>query len=132
MNDARGNLIRYRIEKARATLVDARILADAQRWNTCVNRLYYACFYAVSALLALHDLSSVRHTGVRSLFNQHFVKTGKIPEELAQLYNDIFERCQESDYMDFITFEESQIILWLPEVEKFVEHIAREIALESD
>ena len=52
-----GDLVRYRLQRARQTLEDARILANASRWNPCVNRLYYACFYAVSALLLQDGLS---------------------------------------------------------------------------
>jgi uncharacterized protein (UPF0332 family) len=99
---------------------DARILANAGRWNACVNRLYYACFYGVSALLARHGLSSPKHTGVRSLFNRHYVKTGKTPKELARIYNDLFERRQEGDYIDFVMFQESQVLQWLSEAEPFV------------
>jgi len=51
------DLVPYRLEKARETLEDARILANAGRWNACVNRLYYACFYSVSALLVKDNLS---------------------------------------------------------------------------
>jgi len=32
-------LIRYRLERAQESLEDARLLADADRWNACVNRL---------------------------------------------------------------------------------------------
>jgi uncharacterized protein (UPF0332 family) len=45
------DLVQYRLRRARETLQDAHILANAERWNPCVNRLYYACFYVVSALL---------------------------------------------------------------------------------
>jgi uncharacterized protein (UPF0332 family) len=78
-----SDLVQYRLQRARETLEDARILATASRWNPCVNRLYYACFYAVSALLIQHGLFSSKHTGVRSLFNRHYVRTRKIPKELA-------------------------------------------------
>jgi uncharacterized protein (UPF0332 family) len=61
--------IHYRLERAQESLDDARLLADADRWNACVNRLYYSCFYAVSALLVRDGLSSSRHTGVRSLLS---------------------------------------------------------------
>jgi uncharacterized protein (UPF0332 family) len=71
-----------------------------------------------------HDLSSARHTGIRSLFNQHFVKTEKISKKFAQIYNDLFERRQESDYLDFIRFEEKQVSPWIGNVEQFVEHVA--------
>lgn len=124
MKEAKDDLVRYRITKARETIEDARILANADRWNPCVNRLYYACFYAVSALLMQHDLSSARHTGIRSLFNQHFVKTEKISKKFAQIYNDLFERRQESDYLDFIRFEEKQVSPWISNAEQFVEHVA--------
>jgi uncharacterized protein (UPF0332 family) len=88
------DLVRYRLARAHETLEDARILARAGRWNACVNRLYYVCFYGVSALLVRDGLSSSKHTGVRSLFNRHYVKTGKIPKDLARIYNDLFERMQ--------------------------------------
>jgi uncharacterized protein (UPF0332 family) len=45
------DLIIYRMSRAKETLQDAELLADGKRWNACVNRLYYSCFYAVSALL---------------------------------------------------------------------------------
>jgi uncharacterized protein (UPF0332 family) len=117
------DLISYRLARANETMEDARILANAGRWNACVNRLYYACFYVVSALLVRHGLSSSKHTGVRSLFNKHYVKTGKIPKDLARIYNDLFERRQEGDYIDFVKFQESQVLPWISEAEQLIEHI---------
>jgi uncharacterized protein (UPF0332 family) len=116
-------IVLYRLDRARQTLEEAQILADAGRWNLCVNRLYYACFYAVSALLVKGGLASSKHTGVRSLFNKHFVKTGKVPAEVARIYNDLFERRQEGDYMDFVYFKETDVIPWIPDAKRFVEHI---------
>jgi uncharacterized protein len=48
------DLVLYRMTRADESLEDARILAKAERWNACVNRLYYACFYGVSALLVIN------------------------------------------------------------------------------
>ena len=115
----------YRMTRANETLEDARILANAGRWNACVNRLYYACFYAVSALLVYQGLSSSKHTGVRSLFNRHYVKTGKVPKDLARIYNDLFERRQEGDYIDFVRFQESQVLPWISKAEQLVEYVRR-------
>lgn len=110
--------------RASETLEDARVLARAERWNACVNRLYYACFYAISALLLLDGLTSSKHAGVRSIFNKQYVKAGKIPKYLARIYNDLFERRQESDYMDFVDFQRDQVLPWISEAEKLVSHIA--------
>ena len=113
----------YRMARSQETLKDARILANAGRWNACVNRLYYACFYAVSALLVRHGLSSSKHTGVRSLFNRQYVKTGKVPKEFARTYNDLFERRQEGDYIDFVRFQESQVLPWISKAEELIVYI---------
>lgn len=124
MTEWSKDLVLYRMTRADATLEDARILARAERWNACVNRLYYSCFYAVSALLVLDGLSSSKHAGIRGLFNRQYVKTGKIPKDLARIDNDLFERRQEGDYIDFVSFQEAQVLPWISKAEEFIGYIA--------
>lgn len=132
MNKELYDLIKYRIDRAREALEEARILAGSGHWNACVNRLYYACFYAVSALLSKHDLSSSKHSGVRSFFNHNFVKTGIFPKETAVIYNSLFERRQEGDYEVFITFKENDVSPWLKETEVFVNAKKKLIELDTE
>jgi uncharacterized protein (UPF0332 family) len=131
VNEPLEALIRYRLERAQESLANARLLADAASWNTCVNRLYYSCFYAVSALLARDRLASSRDTGIRSLFNRHYVRTGIVPRELARLYNDLFERRQESDYADFVRFHADQVRPWIPRTEAFIAHMTSLLSREN-
>ena len=91
MTPERQALVRYRMERAQEALTAAELLAGSGLWNARVNRLYYACFYVVSALLLQPGVSSTKHSGVRSLFNRRFVKTGAVAAELGVLYNDLFE-----------------------------------------
>jgi uncharacterized protein (UPF0332 family) len=102
MND----LIRYRLDRAHESLAEAEIMAEQKHFNTCINRLYYACFYSVIALLETKGLSSAKHSGVRSLFNKNFVMTEIIGKDLAAVFNDLFEYRQESDYEDFFVMDE--------------------------
>ena len=44
MTEWSQELIDYRLQRSRAALADAKALAQAGSWNTCVSRLYYACF----------------------------------------------------------------------------------------
>ena len=113
-------LIHYRLGCAQESLDDARLLAEANRWNACVNRLYYSCFYAVSALLVRDGLSSSRHTRVRGLLNRHYVRTGMVPRDSARVYNDLFERRQEGDYADFVRFQADQVSPWILQTEAFI------------
>lgn len=132
MTEALNDFIRYHISRAKESLEEASVLAAAGHWNGCVNRLYYACFYAVSALLSKEDLSSSKHSGVRSIFNRKFVKTGIISKETAVIYNSLFERRQESDYEVFFVFKETDVKPWLEDVEEFVDSVIKAIGLDAE
>ena len=49
--------VRYWMKRAREALEEADVMARAGHWNTCLSRQYFACYYAVSGLLARHGLS---------------------------------------------------------------------------
>jgi len=118
-----GDLVQHLLMRSKESLVEAKILADTNHWNTCVSRLYYSCFYAASALLQKHGLSSSKHSGVRSLFNNHFARTKTVSKEVSAIYNDLFDRRQESDYGPFFVFEETDVKPWFKEVETFIDTI---------
>jgi len=67
--------------------------------------LYYAAFYAARALLALREVDSARHSGLISLFQQHFIKTGLLAAEIGKTLARAFEKRQNSDYEDFATVD---------------------------
>ncbi|MBR7034543.1 MAG: HEPN domain-containing protein, partial [Bacteroidales bacterium] len=48
--------------------------------------MYYACFYAASALLIANEIQVKSHEGVRQQLGLHFVLTGKIPQEQGDFY----------------------------------------------
>lgn len=47
----RYDIVAYRIECAEKTLGEIDNLLALKYYNNAVNRMYYACYYAVSALL---------------------------------------------------------------------------------
>jgi uncharacterized protein (UPF0332 family) len=124
MTGADEHIIQYRLERARETLDEARAMAATAHWNGCANRLYYACFYAVWALLHRRRLSTRKHTGVRALLNQHFAKPGLVADDLADLYNDLFDTRHEADYEDLVRMTEEDVRPWIAEAERFVEVVA--------
>lgn len=69
---------------------------------------------------------------MRSLFNQHFVKTGKVPKDLTQIYNDLFERGLEGDYIDFVNFKQYQVLPLIPKAEALVKHIISMVEKEAN
>ncbi|MCD4833135.1 MAG: HEPN domain-containing protein [Bacteroidales bacterium] len=124
----RKELISYRIKRANDTLNEIELLVENQLWNTAVNRLYYACYYAVIALLVKNKIEAQTHGGVRQMFGLHFIKTGLIDKELGKYYSDIFDKRQTGDYDDFVDYIKEDVIelitpakQLLAEIEKLVE-----------
>ena len=113
----------YRIQKAKDTIVEVEIHIQNEFWNTAINRMYYACFYAVSALLVKHGIETSSHKGIRQLFGKMFVKTGKFDKELAKHYTDLFEKRHKGDYNDFFEFDKETVIRLLPISKKFIKKI---------
>jgi uncharacterized protein (UPF0332 family) len=118
-------LIRYKQKKARDTLEDAALLFHSGRLFSTLNRICYALFYEVVALLLTADLSSAKHTGVRALFNEHFVRAGKVPVELGRFYTRMYDFRQKGDYGDFIEFEREKVKEWLDQASMFIDEMDR-------
>jgi hypothetical protein len=116
-------LVNYRLQRAREALDEAKILFDRGHLNTYVNRLYYACFYAASALLLTKGFSTSKHGYLRSLLHREFVKTGVISKELGNCFDDLFDSRQKGDYADFIRFKAEDVAGWLKPTQEFVDHI---------
>jgi len=130
MTAERKEIVEHRLLRARKTLASAKVLLDTQEYIGTVNRLYYACFYAVTALLETRGLASSKHSGVLSFFNKHFVRTGFVQGELGKFYKDLFERRHEGDYTDFIEFTQERVSEMCQAATNFIDEISRHIEQE--
>lgn len=69
MTPEQGELVQYRLARAKGSLDEARLLLANGHACTAVTRIYYVCFYALSALLLTEGKSSPKHSGIRGLSN---------------------------------------------------------------
>jgi hypothetical protein len=101
MTGSLQELCAYRISQARETLREADVLLrEEMSLRSVMNRLYYAMFYAVLALLQTKQLGTSKHSGAIALFDREFVKTGVFPKELSKALHRAFELRQKGDYME--------------------------------
>lgn len=113
-------LVEYRIQHAKKTFSEVRIIADNGFYNTAINRLYYACYYAVIALLLKNNIATQTHAGVKQMLGLHFVKTNILNPEFARFYAQMFNNRISGDYDDFITFDLEMIEELIPQTESFI------------
>lgn len=121
MSDIDKEIIQYRINRAYETLEEARIMVQHKKWNAAVNRMYYACYYIVIALLKPH----ATHSGVKAQFNKYVASTSKIDPALAKFYNHIIQDRQESDYKDLYFFEAEEVKSMIPVAQQFIDSIRK-------
>lgn len=115
--------IHYRIERAEETLLEVDSHLSNGFWNTAINRMYYACFYAVGALLVKNNVEVSSHAGVRQQFGQLFVKPGIIDRNLGKHFTELFEKRNRGDYNDFIDYNENEARELLPKTVELIERI---------
>jgi uncharacterized protein (UPF0332 family) len=121
--EKRSEIVRYWLEKADESLASARREFEAGSFSFAMNRLYYAVFYAASALLMEHDRTFKKHSGVRAAFHQHFIKTGALDPDWGRLYDQLFEDRQEGDYVVFISFEKEYVESQLKQCVQFLQKL---------
>ena len=123
MINSTDDLIKYRTSRSLETLKEADLLIQNAFWNESINRIYYACYYAVSALLLKSNIDSNSHKGIRQMFGLHFIQPGLVSKEDGRLFSDLFDRRQTGDYDDFIFYEEETVKIYFQEATGFIQRI---------
>ena len=116
-------LASYRYERAKETLDETPYLAQQGYYNTAINRLYYAFYYAATALLIKNNINTSTHAGVKQMLGMHFVATGILSREIGRNFSLLFERRHSSDYDDFAYSSLEEINELIPKAKAFIEAI---------
>ena len=72
--------------------------------------MYYAAYYAASALLIANEIRVKSHEGCIGQFNLHFVKTGLVPIEMGKLFSILFDMRLTGDYSDRFDLTEEDVV----------------------
>lgn len=91
--------IEEELQDARNALSDAEKMRRAGVTDEAViNRLYYACFHAVSAVLASKEIEVTSHRGLVAMFGKEVVEKGDASAEDGRFLNRMQMYRQTADY----------------------------------
>lgn len=121
--EERRDVVKYRVEKAEMTFSHIQINIDAGYWEIVANRLYYAAYYMVSALLINNQIEAKSHDGIIRLFGQYFVATSKVSKTDGTLYSRLFSLRLKGDYNDNYNLSEDEVLPRVNETAQFIERI---------
>lgn len=124
MTDELLALIRHRLKQADDSIEEAKVLLkEEMSLRSVMNRLYYAMFYAVLALLQEKQLGTSKHTGAISIFDREFIKTGIFDKGMSKTLHRAFELRQKGDYMEQSEVTQKDVDEMLPEAVNFVKTV---------
>ncbi len=123
--------IKYRIKRARETYEDAVYLFEKGSLNSSINRLYYAAFYAVIALLLNDEIEVKSHNGVKQKLGEEFVSKGKLPKSHAKTYNLLSDFRHKGDYDDLFDFDQEVVERLLVPTKELIDAIDK-LLVEKD
>ena len=119
----RKSLVMYRLGRANEAVAEAKILSKEMHYNAAINRLYYACFYATTALLVSKGITASSHAGVKTMLGLHFVSTGLFQYEHGNTFSRLFEIRHSGDYDDFVYCDKEMVDDYLPKTISFIEAV---------
>lgn len=102
-------IVTLELEKVDKILAELQVQVSAGLWELAANRLYYALFHAVSALL-IHDKHEVgTHRGAVGKFSLFYVKTGIFTKEEGRLYSQLQSLREDGEYNCFIEIQQDEV-----------------------
>ncbi|OGI03509.1 MAG: hypothetical protein A2Y25_10980 [Candidatus Melainabacteria bacterium GWF2_37_15] len=116
-------LIKNWLLKSDEAMDDAKIAVGNNRLSTTQNRLYYAIFYAISALAQKYGFATSKHGQLLGWFNREFIKTNKVEEKYGKLYIKTFDNRQRSDYTITFQPDKQALISDIHDTEEFIKVI---------
>ncbi len=119
------DVINYWVEKSKESLNSSIDEFKAGRLSFSVNRIYYSCFYIVSALLLKKGFKFKKHSGVRACLHKNIIKAGILEKDFGLFYDEVFEARQRGDYVEMVKFEESQLKTWIEKANNFINTIEK-------
>lgn len=123
--------ISYRIKRARETYQDALLLFEKKSYNSSINRLYYAAFYATIALLLSKGIEIKSHTGVKQKLGEEFVLKKMISKDQAKTYSLLADYRHKGDYDDLFDFDPDIVARLLTPVKEYIDR-AEELIVNDE
>lgn len=102
---------------------EAKDVAALGHWSLAVQRLYYATYYAQSALLINNGASASSHAGVKALIGLKYVKQGLLNSDDNSLLGKLFSMRQTGDYGDTFDWRQEDVEPLINKTELLVDKI---------
>jgi len=110
-------------EKARQALSDAKLLLENGSVEASINRGYYATFQSARAALLTEEESPKTHSGVIQRFGYHFVRTGRVSDEIGDILTTAESMHGRADYEAVADLSREDAANLVEDARRFIERV---------
>lgn len=121
-------LVILELEKSDKTLAEMEVQLQNKLWGLAANRLYYALFHAVSALLISERHEVGTHRGAVNKFSLFYVKSGLFSVAEGKLYSQLQKLREDGDYNCSIDIDQADVEEKVKPTLRLISHIKKHIA----
>lgn len=116
-------IITLELEKAAKTWGQMEVQVKNGVWEMAANRLYYALFHAVSALLISDQHEVGTHRGAVNQFSLYYIKTGIFSKDEGRLYSNLQKLREDGDYNCYIDVDQKDVEPFIEPTRQLIEKI---------
>ena len=121
-------MVTLHLEKVDKTLHELEVQVRNELWPLVANRLYYALFHAVSALLISEGHEVGTHRGAVGKFSLYYVKAGTFTGAEGHLYARLQQLRESGDYNCSIDVEKGDVEPFIEPAQQLIGKIRQYIA----
>lgn len=130
-SDERRVMVELEMERADRIMSQIPTLIENEFWDNASNRLYYAAFHAVSALLIRNEIQVTSHKGAILMLNRDFVNKGILTREEGRLFSRLETMRENGDYNCSIETTREEVVPFVEVTQKLIERIRVLVSYES-
>lgn len=124
MTQHKNILIKISFEKSDEAFETAKLALENNKLTSAQNRLYYAIFYALTALGYHQGFSTSKHTELLGWFNREFIyKNNIFSQEMSKISKDAYENRRKSDYEITYKPNKEDLLTSIPKTKDFIDSI---------
>jgi len=112
-----------RLEKAEASLKEAKMLLDSEHLYGATNRSYYCIFHCMRSIQALENIEFKKHSAVIAHFRNNYIKTNLFDKQISKIISNLYELRNKSDYDDFFMLSKKEVTEQIESAEYFFEEV---------
>lgn len=127
-NEERRVMVELEMERADKIMSQVPKLIECEFWDNLSNRLYYAAFHAVSALLIRNSIQVTSHKGAIIMLNRDFVKTGILTQEEGKLFSRLENMREVGDYNCSVETTREEILPFVEVTQSLIDRIRQLVA----